>query len=386
VSALGCGIGNEEFNPAQLRYGKVVIMTDADVDGSHIRTLLLTFFYRHMKPLIDHGHVFVAQPPLYLVARKKHKEYVLDERKMRRTLTTLGLDGTRLEVRDSAAAPAEVVQSLTGADLERLIDLLDQLADKIHILERRGLDFPELMANRKLGRLPTHWVVAEGLTFFCHGAKEYEEALARYHVEEEYDSGEAKNGDEGVAAGKPAESPAAGAKRTRGGNGKGNGKSHANGNGNGGPRREQAVQKRAELHEVRDIEKLFDRLRALGLSVEDYFRVREESVTGEKEPAKYVLLNEEESVELDNISQIAPGVRQIGSKDIEIKRFKGLGEMNADELWETTMDPNRRVLLRVRAEEAEEAERMFSLLMGDDVARRRQFIEEHALEVKNLDV
>ena len=127
-------------------------------------------------------------------------------------------------------------------------------------------------------------------------------------------------------------------------------------------------------------------MKAFGLSLEDLFRSREESVTGEKEPAKYVLLNEDEKVELDNISQIAPGVRQIGSKGIEIKRFKGLGEMNAEELWETTMDPNRRVLLRVRAEEAEEAERMFSLLMGDDVERRRQFIEEHALEVKNLDV
>src|SRR5208283_5325704 len=103
----------------------------------------------------------------------------------------------------------------------------------------------------------------------------------------------------------------------------------------------------------------------------DYLTKREESVTGEKEPAKYVLVNEEGALELDNVSQIAPGIRQLGSKGIEIKRFKGLGEMNANELWETTMDPARRRLLRVRAEEAEEAERMFSLLMGDDVERRR---------------
>jgi len=120
--------------------------------------------------------------------------------------------------------------------------------------------------------------------------------------------------------------------------------------------------------------------------VEDYFLRREETITGEKPPAKYVLAGDEKTLELDNVERIAPGVRELGAEGIEIKRFKGLGEMNADQLWETTMDPERRVLLRVKAEEAEEAERMFSLLMGDDVERRRDFIEQHALEVKNLDV
>ncbi|GAH63491.1 unnamed protein product, partial [marine sediment metagenome] len=256
-SALGCGIGNDEFNLAKLRYGKVIIMTDADVDGSHIRTLLLTFFFRHMKPLILHGHIFIAQPPLYLVSRKRHKEYVLDERQMRKTLVTLGLDGTRLEVRETSARLPEVINDFRGAKLEHLVDLLDQLTDKIHILERRGLDFAETMEHRCDGRLPTHWLIVNGQNVFCHAAKEYEEILARYA--DELDEN--------------------------------------NGNGNGHPSAARTVQKRVELHEVRDIEKLFENLKGRGLSIEDYLTQREESVTGEKEPAKYVLMNNGEQIE-----------------------------------------------------------------------------------------
>jgi len=376
ISALGCGIGEDEIDLSKLRYGKVIIMTDADVDGSHIRTLLLTFFFRYMKRLISSGHIFVAQPPLYLVTRKKHKEYVLDEKQMRDTLLTLGLEGTRLQVRSPQASrrgeqpagkTAKAAAEYEGAKLRDLVALLDQLAENIQIVERRGIGFAELMANRRKGKWPTHWLVVGGRNVFCHSAEEYESQL------------ESANGmleDEAL-----------------GGNGNGNGNGHGNGhnggNGSGEAKAEDVairIRKRAELHEVREIDKLFDRLRKQGLNVEDFLARREEDVTGAKTPARYVLLNEEETRELDNIAQIAPGIREIGSKDMEIKRFKGLGEMNADQLWETTMDPTRRVLLRVKAEEAEEAERMFSLLMGDDVERRRDFIEANALEVKNLDV
>jgi len=178
VSALGCGIGDDEFDVTKLRYGKIIIMTDADVDGSHIRTLLLTFFYRYMKPLIANGHVFIAQPPLYLVSRKKHREYVLDERQMRKSLTTLGLEGTKLEIRDTASPKARVLKSFAGAKLRELVELLEELAEKVHITERRGLDFRELMANRKNGKLPTHWVILDGRNAFCHTAPEYQRAGA----------------------------------------------------------------------------------------------------------------------------------------------------------------------------------------------------------------
>ncbi|MBN1943853.1 MAG: DNA topoisomerase (ATP-hydrolyzing) subunit B [Phycisphaerae bacterium] len=356
ISAMGTGIGEDEFNLEKRRYNKVIIMTDADVDGSHIRTLLLTFFFRHMKPLIAGGHVFVAQPPLYLVTRKKHKEYVRDEGQMRKTLAKLGLEGTTLEIRDTTRPDLEVIFSFSGAKLAELLNLLDELAEKIRILERRGLSFDLLMDNRtKEGQLPTHWILMSGKNIFFPSQAKYDEFMAKRadKLVDEEDNGE-------------------------------------NGNGQADDEDAQAnlrrVQKRAELHEVRDIENIIGKLKAFGISIEDYFLEREESVTGELAPAKYALRNEGELVEIENVAGIAPGIRDLGARDMEIKRFKGLGEMNAEELWETTMDPQRRVLLRVRAEEAEEAERMFSLLMGDNVERRRQFIEENALNVKNLDV
>ena len=358
ISAMGCGIGEDEFDLEKRRYNKIIIMTDADVDGSHIRTLLLTFFFRHMKPLITGGHIFIAQPPLYLVARRKHKQYVRDERQMRTTLTSLGLDGTTLEIRDisNKKNPKAIILSFTGAKLREIIDLLDNLADRLRIVELRGLNFSMLMDNRgKDGKLPTHWLVMNSKNVFFPSQDKYDEFMSK-RADKLVDADENGNGKE-PAADTTADTSA-----------------------------QRLVQKRAELHEVHDIEKIISKLKTRGIDIEDYFLEREESVTGELSPAKFALVGEGEDLELANVSDIAPGVRSLGGRGIEIKRFKGLGEMNADELWETTMDPERRVLLRVRAEEAEEAERIFPLLMGDNVERRRQFIEDNALSVKNLDI
>jgi DNA gyrase subunit B len=363
ISAMGCGIGEDEFDLDKRRYNKIIIMTDADVDGSHIRTLLLTFFFRHMKPLVMGGHIFIAQPPLYLVARRKHKQYVRDEREMRTTLTSLGLDGTTLEIRDitNKKNPKAVMESFTGAKLREIVNLLDDLAERLRIVELRGLNFSILMNNRsKDGKLPTHWLVMNGKNVFFPSQEKYDEFMAK-RADKLVDADENGNGKDESAEADTAESDiVAAAKRL--------------------------VQKRAELHEVHDVEKIISKLKTRGIDIEDYFLRREEFVTGELAPPKYALVGEGEDMELANVSDIAVGVRSLGGRGIEIKRFKGLGEMNAEELWETTMDPERRVLLRVRAEEAEEAERIFPLLMGDNVERRRQFIEENALTVKNLDV
>jgi DNA gyrase subunit B len=134
------------------------------------------------------------------------------------------------------------------------------------------------------------------------------------------------------------------------------------------------------------MEKLFSALENYGLSIDDYFLTQEESVSGEKLPTRYALANDTKTTDIAGVAQILPTIHGLAKQGIEIKRFKGLGEMNAEELWETTLDPTKRVLKRVTLLEAGEAERMFSVLMGEDVERRRQFIEEHALEVKNLDV
>ncbi|HEX4054300.1 MAG TPA: DNA gyrase subunit B [Tepidisphaeraceae bacterium] len=351
IGALGCGF-QEDFSLEKRRYGKIVIMTDADVDGSHIRTLLLTFFFRHMQELIKAGRVYVAQPPLYQVIRRKKSEYVLNERAMRKTLTDLGLDGTELIIRDDEGKQN---RRLAGDELRRAVDLLGRLEELVKIVQRRGIDFAEFLARRDgNGRLPLFQVIVEGEEMFFHSGQERDDFLREQKILADTEETD------------PAPS-----------HGSGNGA--ANGN-------ERRLQKNQELHEVKDLDKIFNQLEELGLSIDDYFLTQEESVSGEKLATKYALTSEEKLRDVAGVAQILPTIFALGKTGIEIKRFKGLGEMNSEQLWETTLDPSRRVLLRVTLEEAGEAERLFSVLMGEDVERRRQFIEDHALEVKNLDV
>jgi DNA gyrase subunit B len=353
VSALGCGVGNDEFDLSKLRYGKIIIMTDADVDGSHIRTLLLTFFYRYMKPLIQAGRIFIAQPPLYLLGKGKKKVYVLDDAELWSRLTEMGLKDTRLELRDTEGKrkKPKTIADFSGATLKELMELLYQLTEHVNIVTRRGLSFKKLLANREDGKLPTHWIQLGDEDLFYHSTAKYEAFLSADSLLDT--ETETENG---------------------------------NGNGNSADEPVQRIKNRAELHETKAIEVLIKKLKTRKLPIEDYFMTRVEAVTGELPPAKYILINGEDETELDNIAAICPGIRSLGAKGVEIKRFKGLGEMNDIELWDTTMNPDTRTLLRVRSEESEDVERIFSLLMGDDVQRRREFIEDNALNVRNLDI
>ena len=354
IQALRCGIG-EDFDIGKLRYGKIIIMTDADVDGSHIRTLLLTFFFRQMPELVREGRIYIAQPPLYYVSRGKKGEYVLNEKRMQRVLTDLGLDGTTLIIRDEEGVDRRRV---SDDELRDAMKLLEQLDDLVTVVQRRGIPFTDLIAMRGddpegRERMPRFRVQAPGEDRFYWSEQRMLDDLKQLDISIDPLTNEAYQ----LTA--------------------------------DGTRHMIPV---AELHEVKELEKLFEKLEAMDLPVEDYALVQEESVTGEKLPTKYAL--ETRSAKTDaptvrdvpGVSDIADGVHEIGRQGMEIKRYKGLGEMDAEELWQTTMDPSVRTLLKVAWDQASEAEKLFSILMGENVEQRRKFIEDHALEVKNLDV
>jgi DNA gyrase subunit B len=415
ISVLRCGIG-QEFDASKLRYGKVVIMTDADVDGSHIRTLLLTFFFRQMPELIRRGRVYCAQPPLYLLewgsGKAKQQRYVLNQAEMDRVLTERGLQRAVLLVRDitgqdavAAPAPARVVRTLAGEELLRAVRALQRLQELAGVVQRRGVKFPELLEAREsdptgAGRLPSYRLTWTGGEAFAW-SREQAEGLVKQHGLVLSDVAEQAQAPAPVPGGVV---PGATVSPGR-------------------------VATLRELHENRELEKLFAQLRAFDLDVDDYALQQEEAASGEKLPTRYAweLRDDgapaaapapavaapdepgegegeteagapgakgkkaaparlEKIVEAPSIPSILEQLHHVGKAGIEIKRFKGLGEMNAEQLWETTMDRSRRTLLRVNWDVASEADHLFTVLMGDDVDQRRRFIEEHALEVKNLDV
>ena len=373
ISAIGCGIGREDFDLAKRRYGKIIIMTDADVDGSHIRTLLLTFLFRHMRPLIEDGRVYIAQPPLFQLSKGKKSRYLIDERALNEELAALGVAGTRLIVREDAGE-----RVIEGDALARLVYLVDALEVKSRLLARRGIDFRDLVCRQRhvgLG-LPSILVQVyrSGLErperHFFHD----DENLMEFRQVEAAKHGEV----EVIDARHLLVSPA------------------GNGNGPGNLPPHRIV--RHELTECRRLEKIIQELESLGLSIQEYFLTREENAAGELPPPRFLLRRGEQApTELPNLAQVARAIRELGAEGHAIKRYKGLGEMNAEELWDTTMFREQRTLLRVTLSEdpddaeqvdldIREADRIFSVLMGDDVDQRRRFIEENALSARNLDI
>jgi DNA gyrase subunit B len=366
IQALGCGI-RDDFNVDKRRYGKIVIMTDADVDGSHIRTLLLTFFFRHMVDLIKSGRVYVAQPPLYQVTRRKKIDYVLNDRAMRQIYADLGMEGTSLVVRDGDTGAEQ--RRITGDELRTVVELLTKLEELVRIVQRRGIDFAKFLdVYEEHGKLPQYQLIIDGEESFAADVTARDDILKLkgLWIDEEAVKPEAAAS---AADAAPAAAPAPAA--------------HGKTNGDGQWLR---LKKNVELHEVKDLEKLFVQLAQHGIEMADYFLTQEESVSGEKMMTRYALISEDKTTPVAGVGQLLSSILNLGKHGMEVKRFKGLGEMNSGELWETTLDPSKRTLLRVTLEEAGEAERLFTVLMGEDVERRRQFIEDHALEVKNLDV
>jgi DNA gyrase subunit B len=347
ITAVGTGIGAGEgegaFNLEKLRYHKIIIMTDADVDGSHIRTLLLTFFYRQMADLIKHGFVYIAQPPLYQITRKKRVEYVDDDVQMNKILIQLGTEDVRL--RHLADG-----REFSEKQLDEILELLVSLDKYAKALGRHGGNFGDYVGNLdpQTHELPRHLVkVRDGNDETVHYFHT-EEALARF--------GDA-NPDLGLFGADEVET----AEKSR----------------NGNTRRASHV----ELHESKTVRELLDQLTQKGLDIQHYSAQDQplfELIDGEGDRAVVK--------PLFAIPEILVAVKEVGRKGIQVKRFKGLGEMNAKELFETTMNPVRRKLLRIDLTDAVEAEEMFTRLMGEEVEPRRQFIEDNALNVRNLDI
>ncbi len=357
ISAVGIDIGNAE-DLEGLRYGKVVLLTDADVDGQHIRTLLLTFFYRQMRKLIEEGHVFVARPPLYKVAAKKNVRFVQTAEEMTRELTRRGLDGTRLQLAALAPEPGvtpRAAATLTGERLEKLAHVLGELEEALQILERRGLTLGGMLARAAGGPLPVYRVQLGGREHWFASADEVD----RFRQDKQQELGhELVVGDE-LRLGAPPK------------NGNGNGNGHAE---------TLSVQ---ELHEVRGITRGLERLREFGLTGADLVPLPR--VAGREPPVRFVLENGDSRRTLGQLRELVPEIRRLGERGLAVTRFKGLGEMDADELWETTLDPAKRTLVRVQLEDVVKADEMFRTLMGEKVEPRREFIQHHALEVKDID-
>jgi len=334
ITALGCGIGRDEYNPEKLRYQNIIIMTDADVDGSHIRTLLLTFFYRQMPEIVERGFIYIAQPPLYKVKKGKQERYIKDDPALTEYLTTLALDGSSLYVNDSAPAINGVGLENLVLDFQNTTNVINRLSRKypLSVMERLVYQ-PEITEDDlKKSDVVTKWVenfVADLIendtdaTIFTVNTVEDEERHLTLPV---------------ITI------------------------------------RQHGIDKDYVFN--------YDFITST-----DYSKIKKtgELIANLIEEGGYIQRGEK-TKEVTNFADALNWLMTESKRGLYIQRYKGLGEMNPSQLWETTMDPESRRMLQVTIEDAIAADQLFSTLMGDHVEPRREFIEKNALRVVNLDV
>jgi DNA gyrase subunit B len=322
IQALGTGIG-EEFDVEKLRYGRIIIMTDADVDGSHIRTLLLTFLFRHMKDLIENGHIYIAKPPLFQVSRRRTKKYVFDETVLGRELMELGKDGAKI-----VFEPEQIV--FEGTQLDRLLEILVKMEQYEGTLLAMGVPLESYLSQLKLGKLPLYIVKqSDGEVKYCFDEEQYTDFMRELELEH-------------------------------------------------GEEADSKVSNRIRIAFHQQIESTLGDLEGLQLSPRHYLQ--------DSKVPLFLVSDEKESNRVSNLKAAGDQLKAFGQRGMEIQRYKGLGEMNPDQLWETTMDPETRTLVKIGMADAAKADRMFSILMGDNVEVRRSFIEDNALLVGELDI
>ena len=332
ITALGTSV-SDEFDLSKLRYHKVVIMADADIDGSHIRTLLLTLLYRQMPKLVEEGFVYIAQPPLFKIKRGQREEYIQTEQQMDELLLELGRENHNFLI-------IKEKESFTDNKFKELLHLLVEMEKLGGNLGKRGVDFAKYLSLRhtKTKKLPIYRLKVDGKYQFVYSDKELASLTSK----------EGKEGDQDLL----------------------------------------------ELFEAPEIEQLVEKIEKLGLDIDTYSKQAVAPVVKEragKEVAKkakplYRITNDKEQEDLFTLQEVLAYIKEAASKGMHIQRYKGLGEMNPQQLWDTTMDPEKRTILKVTLEDAVEVDKMFTVLMGDQVQPRREFIENYAHQVKNLDV
>lgn len=372
VTALFKAIGilplAEEVDIQKRRYGKIILMTDADVDGSHIRTLLLTFIFRHMRELLKQGCVYIAQPPLYRVIPKRSKKprYVQTHYEMMTELLGLGLEGATLVLHPresligSSTLGTTVHREISGQDLMELAETLGTVAEPIEALERRGISLRRLATNHPTpeGLLPRFRAI--------HGTEE-----RWFSTREEMDAYLEQRRATEVPGSQPAEQPPVGAESE---------KTPAETSESTPVEAVNVV----DLFEVRTINQVLKTLQEkFQLSLNDLLPAPPKNA---EQVFPYQIVGHDSPRKLASLRDLTPALRELGEKSLTFTRFKGLGEMNHDELAETAMEPATRLLKRVTLEDAAAAEEIFRVLMGDHVEPRREFIDKHALDVKDLDI
>ena len=367
ITALGCGIGKDDFDAAKIRYGKIILMTDADVDGSHIRTLLLTFFFRHMTELIKRDHVFIAQPPLYKIKKGRFEQYIKDDREFVKVMVNRAAEGMIVRHGETAGR-------IEGADLTRFMSTLNEYLGFVEKVDKR-------IRNEKLTEMLARAELTHRTDFASKDGREVPEKLAMLHgrLLESADEFQFK-------VGKPVEdeehhtwsvcfTDAQGATRC------------IDWTLASSPEFRQMMAKYSLIKEFLEPPFLVEYASKSGAAAADEEEEPEgaEAKTEAKSSGRGSRVSRE-PVEKQTARELFAYIVEQGKKDYQVQRYKGLGEMTAAQLWETTMDPERRTLLSVKLEDIAETEAIFTTLMGEDVEARRKFIEDNALDVKNLDI
>ena len=362
ITAIGCGIGEDNFNEEKLRYHRIVIMTDADVDGSHIATLLLTFFFRQMKPLIEKGYVYLAKSPLYKVTKKKNERYIDSDEQLDRYLIELGCE----DIRVKRIASGETLDLNEVRKITQFVAKSQQITQGLH---RHGVNPDYYLTLGKDGKFPFEMITVHetdgSLTEKLVYTKEEEEAVIA-DAEKRLPPVELSTEN---AAGGTAE--------------------------DGTPPPPKPLHPAIDiiaLYESKACEEQAQQIIEAGYDPKTVFSGEEplfsicEVRTVKREDGTETVEETGDAKNVNSMKELFETIKSNGREGLKIQRYKGLGEMNPEQLWETTMDPQRRKMIRVSMEDAVQAERMFTLLMGDDVEPRREYIERHAAGVKDLDI